>query len=477
MLSNILRWFGFVKDGSIQILSPSHSATVSGVVTVSGTSIQQVNGSALPAQSFSFSLDTSLIANGPFTISATNSAGHTDDCPVIVNNTSPNNSIIYNGEGNTLVDSAGAKWTLSAGVVYKNGATIGFSSGISELIFHNGTFVSHYPGPPSSEWLWDGSFWVQSTWPVPVTDAAHLPFWGANGHITWGGTAYSLDSAMAARLVSFGANVFRNGYTFGDLNRFKNFISAYAAPAHIAVYPVLLYSHTADESSGYAVGYSIGVEVAGLKGYVPMYEIANEYDGYAISGGDGDVPSNYDDARYKISRGLIRGVVDGIRSIDQTTKIAGPGGTWLHYGFSGMLWNGTSPSSSGSADASKIVRWDITTWHWYDNMGNIESAGSGSKNALSALAAYGVPLRMNEWGCYASSFSDEAAIATYLTGANLMQKWDTKRSAYGIVGADIYELFDDGMAGDEGQFGVVASDATTPKGRWSAVAAYIAAHP
>lgn len=471
MLSAILNWFSNRKDGSIVINSPSSSATVSGVVTFAGTSIQTVNGTPLPAQSWSISADLSAVT-GAYTFHVENSAGKIDDRTVIVQNVSPNNATVFNNDGRYLTDSAGARWNVVNGVVYKNSATIGFSAGISELIFHNGQFTSFYPGPPSSVWAFNGSAWVQSAWPAPVT---YTSFWGMNGHF-WGGTAYSKDSQTVAKLVAAGCNTYRVGYAFGDLTRFKNFISAYAAPSHIAVYPVALISAAADESAAYALGYSLGVEMAGLAGMVPMYELPNEYASYSLnSGADGNLTSHYNAALFKVSRGLFRGVLAGIRSIDATTPIAGPTDTWLHTGFGNMLWNGTSPDIA-SANTALQVRWDLTTWHWYDNMGNIESAGGPNMNVLSALAAYGVPIRLNEYGCYFSSYSSEAAVSTALVN-NLMVKWDTKRATYNITGCDSYELYDDGRAGDEGQFGVVLSDASTNKTtRFSSVAAYILAH-
>lgn len=387
---------------------------------------------------------------------------------------SPDGSVIYNNDGRALVDSAGASWTVVNGVVKKNGSNIGFSSGVTELVFKSGVFTSHIGGPPTSEWYFNGSAWVQGVWPQPVTD--RLTFWGQNGHF-WAGTAYSRDAQTALKLVASGTNTYRVGYAQGDIGRFKEFISAYAAPAHIAVYPVALVGAAADEDTAYAKGYSFGVEMGGLKGYVPYYELPNEYASYSINGGaDGNLPAHYNAALYKVSRGIFRGVVDGVRSVDKTARFIGPAETWLHTGFSDMLWNGTSPDNS-SANTALQVRWDVTTWHWYSNMGNIEAAGGITMNVLQTLKDnYGKPIRINEYGCYASSFSDEVAIATYLTGSNLMNKWDTKRATYNITGCDNYELFDDGAGGDEGNFGIVQSDAFVNKGRYSAFAAYIVAH-
>jgi len=387
---------------------------------------------------------------------------------------SPDGTVIYNNSGTVITDSAGSKWSVVNGVVLKNGSTVGFTSGVAELVWKNGVFTSHIIGPPSGEWFYNGSSWVQGTWPQPVTD--RLTFWGQNGHF-WAGTAFSKDAQTALKLVASGTNTYRVGFAGGDANRFKQFISAYAAPAHIAVYPVGLIGAAADESAAYANGYSVGVEMSSLKGYVPYYELPNEYASYSINGGsDGNLSSHYNAALFKVSRGVFRGMVDGIRSQDPNARFIGPAETWLHWGFSDMIWNGTSPDNN-DPNPALAVKWDITTWHWYSNMGNIEAAGGITANVLQVLKDnYGKPIRINEYGCYASSFSDEAAITAYLTGTNLMGKWDTKRATYNITGCDNYELFDDSSGGDEGQFGIVQSDAFVNKGRYSAFAAYIVNH-
>jgi len=368
--------------------------------------------------------------------------------------TSPDGSIIYNNDGKFITD----------------------SSGITELIFKNGVITGHYPGPPSSEWYFNktNGHWTQGTWPVPVTD--RLSKWGANGHF-WGGTAYSKDAQTVTKLVAAGCNTYRVGYAFGDLGRFQQFISAYAAPNHIAVYPVALIGATADESSGYVYGYSMGVEMSGLKNYVPIYEFPNEYAGYCLNAGaDGNSPSHYDAALFKVARGLFRGFRDGVLSRHPTAKFAGPTDTWLHTAFGQMLYDGTSPDNL-SPNAALRVRWDLTTWHWYSDMGNIESAGGPQQNVLSTIAAWGAPIRINEYGCRFSSFSDETAVTNYLTGTNLMGKWEAVKATYNITGSDYYELYDDGQPGDEGQFGIVLADAVSNKPiRFSAFAAYIVGH-
>lgn len=481
MLTTVLKWFGYLKDGSIVINYPSSSATVSGVVTFTGTSIQTVNGNPLPAQSWSISADLSAV-NGAYTFHVENSAGHVDDRTVIVNNVSPNNTIIYNNEGNAITDSAGARWTVVSGKVFRNSATVGVTNGVRELIWHDGIFIQYYPGPPSSCWSWDGSNWNQTTWPVPVTDFTHMQFWGMNGHAPNGGV-WSAQQQQVTNLVASGFNVYRTNCSHGDVAVLKQFISANAAPSHVAVYPCFLPNVGTNESTSYANGYSLGAEMATLQGYVPMYEITNELESYAILGGgyNGDIPSHYDNTRYLQCRGLLRGMIDGIRSVDTTTPIAGPAAGWLHYGFTDMLWNGNSPASSGSTDASKVVRWDLTTWHWYDNMGDIENAGDISANVLQHISnSYGKPIRINEFGCYQSDFSvsGETALTAYLTGANLMGKWDSKRATYNIVGCDYYELYDDGQGGDEGQFGIYLINTTSKKStRWSAMASYVQNHP
>ena len=60
----------------------------------------------------------------------------------------------------SLTDSAGAVWTLSGGVVYKNGAVAGINYNVSLALCYNGSiYVENTSG---YFYQWNGSSWVWS---------------------------------------------------------------------------------------------------------------------------------------------------------------------------------------------------------------------------------------------------------------------------------------------------------------------------
>jgi hypothetical protein len=312
---------------------------------------------------------------------------------------------------------------------------------------------------------------------VTVSKLTAIEFWGVNGHIGWG-APYTNQQAQVNALVDLNMKSYRNGYSIGAFNTFKSFINTYAAPAGVAVYPVLLpdVGSVTNETDAYTLGYKLGVEVAGLKGLVQAYEICNELDSWCILGGqfNGDIASHYDNAKFQIARGAIRGIIAGIKSLDTVAKIVGVAGTWLHYGFADMLRNGTQPDGTAG---HPTVDWDITSWHWYSDMGDPEKAGWINANVLQHLASYGKPIWITEYGVRGSFSGDENVRTAYLTGATCMADWYGYRTKYNIQHCAMYELFDDGRAGDEGMFGLVLNDAVTPKPiRYAAVKSFVANH-
>lgn len=436
-------------------------------VTLSGSSVQSVDGVALAAQSFT---EVRNVTNdGAYTFTVTNSAGETATVSTVKE--SADGKISAAGP---IYDGAGAAWTVVGGVVKKNGVSVGYTAGTVALLYYGKKFYSKYTDATvTSWWMWDGTYWVASNdpRPLPVT-----PKWGINGHITWG-APYNNDAAQITALSDLNMKSYRNGFGKGDLARFKAFIQNSAQPAGVVVYPVCLPNwNSPDESSAYAQGYALGQEVANLQGLVPVYEITNELDTFCILGGqyNGDQPSHFDNAKFCIARGLIRGVIAGIRSCDTKTPLVGGTGNWLHYGFTDMLRNGTQPDGT---TGHPTVDWDITAWHWYSDMGDMENASFIHANVLSHLATYGKPIWINEYGVRQAFAGDEATRTAYLTGATCMGDWSRLAATYNITHTAMYELFDDGRTGDEGAFGIVLNDGITPKPtRYAAIKTFVAAH-
>ncbi|MDR5757043.1 hypothetical protein [Caballeronia sp. LZ035] len=349
------------------------------------------------------------------------------------------------------------------------------------------------------------------------------PFWGVNGHFTWNNSAGYVPAKWAGNAASMkdlGMLTYRNGYgasnssstgavTSSDGATFRNFINNTATPNGIVVAPVLLPLYqtswtggTATEATAYTLGYNLGVDAAtNLAGLVPWYEVGNEFDGGQWSDGNivggtgrGNVTSDFNNAKFLICRGSIRGMIAGIRSVDTTTPIMQPGGTWLHTAFFDMLRNGSTPSAPTTYDATKIVDWDLSSWHWYlNNYGpndDIENpTDQGGFNVLAHIAGWGKPIYITECGANAMNgttavYANEAAIASAIVGSYLLARFVSVRNTYNIKGVQYYQLVD--AAGNsasvsptdnEMMFGLVASDGTTQKGRYPTVKNFIAANP
>jgi hypothetical protein len=62
-----------------------------------------------------------------------------------------------------ITDDSGAVWTVSGGVVYKNGATVGFSTGVATLLYFAGGFYAL--NTSNAWWFFNGSSWVASADP------------------------------------------------------------------------------------------------------------------------------------------------------------------------------------------------------------------------------------------------------------------------------------------------------------------------
>lgn len=342
--------------------------------------------------------------------------------------------------------------------------------------------------------------------PWPPKKPAALAF-GINGHMTWGsnlGTSMYMaasDAATIATMVDLGMRVYRNGYqvtqdTTGKVTgdpsaRFKQFIAA-AAPAGIVVTPVLLPNNTVaagvtNEATGYTFGFNLGVNVAtNLSGLVPHYEIGNELEAVpgnqCIQSGSGNSNGNYDNTKFQIFRGIIFGMIDGIRSIDQTTPLAGGGGTFAHTAFYQMLRDGTQPDGK---TGFRKMDWDITSWHWYVNSSstNDDPENMQGFNVLAKVASWGKPIHITECGALwtgAAWAQSETGVAAAIVGNNCVGRFVSARKTYGIKSIVYYQLFDSATSpsnttGDEMNFAVCDVNGAQ-KGRYATIKSFVAAN-
>jgi hypothetical protein len=356
-----------------------------------------------------------------------------------------------------------------------------------------------------------------NAWPKPLLPTAS--FYAVNGHTTWNWTPNAGPymkvnwGTAISKMQDIGMKTYRNGFstyysgttvTGSDASTFIDLIDNYATPGGITVWPVLLpdYANTrygaATEATAYQIGYDMGVQAAQLKGRVPWYEVGNEMDADAITSGAarGNAKSDYVNATYLLCRGAIRGMIAGIKSLDQSTPIMGPAGTWLHTSFYDMLLDGSTPSAPTTYDATKIVGWDMTSWHWYVNNyppnDDIENpTDQGSYNVLAHLATWGKPIYITECGVDvlggdgSVQYADETSIGNAIAGNYLFQRFYNVRNTYNIKMVCLYQLFDAASAGTpttdrEMMFGLVANNSGAVganKGRYSIVKSFIASHP
>lgn len=331
------------------------------------------------------------------------------------------------------------------------------------------------------------------------------PFWGINGHITW---SWSPNAAgyfksnwawQCLRLRDLGISTYRNGYSWyyndtthvrtgSDASVFVDFITNYANPAGLKVAPALLPSYDkswlVDEATAYTFAVDAGTEVAtALKGLVPYYEVGNELEVWPLTG-RGTWRGDYDITKFRILRGIVRGLIAGIKSVDPKAKIAGPSGTWIHTAFFDNLLLGQEPD--GSLGHPK-VDWDYTCWHWYVNNyapnddPEYESQ-QGPFRLLDHLASWGKPILLNEFGCRWNSYgSNETNATNAIIGQYCADTLYKVRGKYNIQHMSYYQLIDAAPAnaldtGDELNFGLIGKDGTTQKARYAALKNFIASH-
>ena len=305
---------------------------------------------------------------------------------------------------------------------------------------------------------------------------AHI-FYGVNGHNNEGG-AYDISSpaVQLSQLKDLGATVYRNEvYSQGTADKLAGIAQTMAAGG-VMVYPVLLMNITnfSGETDAYNAGFALGEQTANSHRY-PYYEVTNEMEGEALVGNvDGISPQDYDNIKFMKLRGVIRGMIAGIRSVDTSGKIVMGGSAWLHYGFDQMLASGTQPDGTAG---HPVVDWDITAWHWYSEMGDITHAcgGTGCHNVLARLQAFGKPIWINEFGVRPNYGTDQQ-MAAYMVGNQMMAQFVALASTYGIESIQEYELYDDPVGG-EGPYGLLKNDGVTPKAAYSAFKNFVATHP
>ncbi|MCG1039573.1 MULTISPECIES: hypothetical protein [Burkholderiaceae] len=300
-------------------------------------------------------------------------------------------------------------------------------------------------------------------------NAVSSGFFGINGHINSGnayGTAFATQIAYMRDLGI--SNVRQDVWdTIGakSIASFVDTLRGTGISVSVVITPKL--SNT-DEASAYSNSFQLAYSIASiLKGKVLLYECGNEMEIGFVSRG-GNFRTDYRATPYFIYRGMIRGMIDGVRAADPRAAVAVTAG-WLHFGILQMLADGTDPQGGTSGPR---VNWDVTSWHWYSDMGDITNA-NGIDVLHELTRRFRRPIWISEYGYRPYGQSGNTLLnaqASYL--ATQTRQFVKLKSQYSLLQSiQLYELFD--MSADDG-YGLIESDGVTKKPAYSAVKESIA---
>ncbi|WP_244197725.1 lipopolysaccharide biosynthesis protein [Caballeronia ptereochthonis] len=313
--------------------------------------------------------------------------------------------------------------------------------------------------------------------PAAVIAPAGSIFYGMNGHINAGGAYAAASPALQlSQLKDLNVTLYRNDVSSQAEAVKLASLAQTMQPSGVTVYPVLLQlvKNFSDEETAYQASYTLAQQIVNVQKYA-YYEVTNELAPQCLVGWvDGVHSTDYDNRCFQIARGIIRGMIAGIKSVDPAGKIIIGGNTWMHYGFDQMLANGTQPDGT---NGHPVVTWDITAWHWYSEQGDIRHAcgGSGCYDVIGTLKSFGKPIWINEVGIRPDFPGTPDQAATFLYN-DMLNALMSIAPQYDIESLQVYELYDDPPTG-QGPYGIMLNDGTTHKPDYAAVRNFIAAKP
>lgn len=183
------------------------------------------------------------------------------------------------------------------------------------------------------------------------------------------------------------------------------------------------------------------------RGRIKVWDLSNEPDGWTIIGGHGDELKHYDPNRIDMAVAILKGQSDGIRAGDPDAKVSLNVGGWLHYGFVDHMIEGG-------------VKFDILSWHWYNEMEDIDCIEKmGKLNLLEKLKKYNKPIWFGEYNYRPKK--DKKAGYDPVDNAWLLETIQRLYSYRnnGVEAVFIYELLD--LPSDDsanGHYGLVGID-------------------
>jgi hypothetical protein len=195
------------------------------------------------------------------------------------------------------------------------------------------------------------------------------------------------------------------------------------------------------EDSNFTLGYNTAFDVATR---VPsfLYCVGNELFSRSQvrpdSTTNGERKSQFQTAGWVIVRGLIRGMIAGVKAVRPNALIA-VNFVNNEIAAADMCWHGTSPDGTAD-DPAKAIQWDVTDWHNYRVFGSmfgLTSLDHGAPFNLMAYLAntYGKPIIVTEFG-HNQGDSDSVSVAWF---QQELQKFYDNRYTYNIWTVNVFQ--------------------------------------
>jgi hypothetical protein len=308
----------------------------------------------------------------------------------------------------------------------------------------------------------------------------HDYFYGMNGHLAWTNGLLSLVSpaTQLALLKDLGVTCYRCDVADGGMASILALaLDTTFADAGVAILPVINplsanWDSNSSESAAYQLGYDLAVRCTKpLAGRVRYIECGNELDVSLKTGGDGSNFYNWDAGQWPSFRGVIRGMIDGVKSVDSSINCGVNVGIPLAYGALQMLWNGITPNGTASGrSGASYLRWDFTTYHWYHSSGDIQCGWKDGAcvDVLQILKdSFGKPIWLTEWGWTGGKDYGQDA-ADYVTTA--LTQYRALKDKYDIQSVMMYSLIDS-------RYGLIKPGDMVKNPAYSAFKNFVAANP
>jgi hypothetical protein len=305
-------------------------------------------------------------------------------------------------------------------------------------------------------------------------------FYGMNGHMAYNSGIYETMSAAAqlALLKDLGVTNYRADVASAGMAQvLATALTGAFAGSGVSILPVLNavsagWNVALSESAAYTLGYDLGAAVATpLKGLVKYIECGNELDVPVQIGGNGSTPDSWSPAYWPAFRGVIRGMIDGVKAIDSTIQCGVNVGVPMAYGALQMLWNGVSPNGTATGvSGAEVLQWDFTSYHWYLSSGDIQCGWNNNScvNVLEVLASsFGKPIWLTEWG-WSGASDTPAQAAAYVTTA--LTEYLSVKDTYNIQSVMMYALIDP-------DYGLIQEDGVTKNPAYAVFKNFTAANP